>query len=553
MKKNTIFLLCFFVALFYIADVQAQYLSKGSYTTLKATILDQNTQTPIPFVNVGFIGKGIGSVTDAQGYFELTYLTDKMEGSDVIQFSMIGFKTKQIPIRFISSLLSKKNTITLIPERYSLEEVVLGNTKLQNTTIGNLKIDSEKFGYWKNELGLGGEIATKIKVKKEGTQLKSLHFTVLENLSDSIRVRVNVYDIDPISRLPQHNILNTAIYHTISRRNGVERIPLSKYKIFTDTDVIVSIELIEIYGKRLGFAIAGSSNKNMSFTRSISQDSWEVHKKEAMGFTMDVSYPLKKGTKETINRPLPEAITIFWDASAKANDRNLDTELELLERYITSLKNVDVTIHKFAFGYKETKDFTVKRGTSEAIINFLQNTSYEGTSDYRALTEVNSEKRQYTLIFTDGNTLFSDLQPTFNNTTFTVSTSKKANKEVLEEAVLYTDGLYIDLNRHTPKEALEYLLKDLSIDHRSTPINSFKIIGNITSEIGSLDGARIAVHGTFSEVVSDASGTFEIEVQKGDQLEIRFPGMKTQKVVVKGTEKMNIVLETDGEWLNEVV
>ncbi len=554
MKRNTILLICFLICSFYILDIQAQYLSEGSYTNIKAKIVHKDTKQPIPFVNVGFVGKGIGSVTDAQGYFDLTYASNKIKKTDVIQFSMIGFKTKQIPIASISSLLSNNNnTIVLVPERYSLDEVVLGDTKTKNTTIGNSKIDFEKFGYWKNELGLGGEIASKIKVKKKQTQLKSLNFTVLENFSDSIRVRVNVYDIDPLFRIPQNNILTTTIYHTISRRSGVERIPLSRYKIYTDTDVIVSIELIEIYGERLGFAVAGSANKTPSFTRPISQDYWEPHKRKAMGFTMDVSYPLEKGKKETIDRPSPEAITIFWDASAKANKRNLYAELELIERYLKDIKNVDVTIQKFAFGYKEQKHFSVKKGNSKEIIAYLEDTNYEGASDYNLVKETLSENTHYNIIFADGNTLFSELEPVFNNTTFTVTTSKKANKELLEEVALYTDGVHLDLNTYTPKEALGYLLKDLATNSSVKNTNNLKINGKVTSEIGPLDGARISVQGTFTEVISDTLGAFEIEAQMGDLLEIRFPGMKTARTQVTSNKNIEITLETEGDWLNEVV
>lgn len=553
MKKEITLLLCLFLCSFYITDTRAQYVSQGPYTTLKARILDKETQSPIPFVNVGFIGKGIGSVTNEQGYFELTYRSDEIKESDVIQFSMIGFKTKKTSIGSISSLLSSKNIIMLTPERYSLEEVVLGDTKTKNTTIGNSKIDPERFGYWKNELGLGGEIASKIRIKKKRTQLKSLNVTVLENVSDSIRVRVNVYGIDPIYKIPQNNVLNTAIYHTISRKSGVERIPLSKYKIVIDTDVIVSIELIEIYGDRLGFAVAGSSNKNPSFTRSISQDYWKIHQKDAMAFTLDASYPLEKGAKEIEDRPLPEALTIFWDASAKANNRNLYAEIELIEQYLKTLKNLDVTVHKFAFGHTESQDFNVTKGKYDAVIDFLQNTHYEGTSDYSAVTETISKKLEYTLIFTDGNTLFSELQPIFNNTTFTISSAKNANMEALEEVALYTDGVYLDLTRYTPKKALEYLLKDLPTNTTQAPENILKITGSITSEMGRLEGARIRVEGTFNEVISNTSGTFEIYAQEGDELEIRFPGMKTKKVPVTDSIKMEIVLETEGSWLQEVV
>jgi len=552
MIKSTLFLFCFLVCCVFTIDVKAQYIFNDTNSSLKARIIHQDTKKPIPFVNVGFIGKGIGSVTDGQGYFELTYDSRKIKDSDIIQFSIIGFKTKQIPIASISTILSKNNIITLSPETYSLEEVVLGDTKVKNATIGNSKIDAEKFGYWKNELGLGGEIASKIKIKKEKTQLKSLSFPVLENLSDSIRVRVNVYDIDPIFRIPQNNILNTTIYHTISRREGIERIPLSKYNIFTDTDIIVSIELIEIYGDRLGFAVAGSANKNASFTRSISQDYWQPHKKEAMAFTLDVSYPLKKGDKAILDRPSPNAITVFWDASAKANNRNTSLELELLERYLKTIKNVDVTVQKFAFGFQKAQSFTVKKGRSEAVIEYLKNTTYEGTSDYSSLIE-KPEQQHYNMLFTDGNSLFSDLQPSFNNTTFTLSSAENINKEVLEEVALYTDGVFINLNTYTSKKALEFLLKDLPTDTTIQKPNTLKVTGKITSEIGPLDGARIAVQGTFNEVISDSLGIFEIEAQVGDQLEIRFPGMKTKLIQVTSNKKEQIALETEGDWLKEVV
>ncbi len=553
MKKDITLLCCLFLCAFYTINTQAQYVSNGPYTTLKARILHKETKSPIPFVNVGFIGKGIGSVTNEQGYFELTYRTDKIRKTDVIQFSMIGFKTKKTPIGSITSLLSSKNTITLTPELYNLEEIVLGDKKIKNTTIGNSKIDTEKFGYWKNELALGGEIASKIRIKNKDTQLKSLNVNVLENLSDSIRVRVNIYDIDPIFRIPKNNILNTTIYHTISRKSGIERIPLSRYNIFTDTDVIVSIELIEIYGDRIGFVVAGSGNKKPSFTRSISQDYWKSHLKDAMAFTMDASYPLEKGAKETLDRPIPEAVTIFWDASAKANNRNLYAEIELIERYLKTLKNVDVTVRKFAFGYIESKTFSVTKGKPEAVIDFLENTHYEGTSDYSLVTETISETLGYTLIFTDGHTLFSGLEPVFNNTTFTVSSTKSPNKEPLEEVALYTDGVYLDLTTYTPKNALEYLLKDLSTDTEQVTENIVQITGSITSEMGALEGARIGVQGTFNEVISDTSGIFEINAQEGDELEIRFPGMKTKKVPVTASTRMRIALETDGSWLEEVV
>ncbi len=553
MRMNITIYFFFIFSLFFITDSKSQISTQGEYTILKGQVIHQDTEEPIAFVNVGFIGKGIGSVTDSNGFFVLKYSTDVIKTSDAIQFSIIGYKTIKTSIASINTVLSTKNKIKLTPELYSLGEVFLGSAKIKNTTIGNGKINPEKFGYWKNELGLGGEIATKIKIKKENTKLLNLNLTVLENLSDSIRVRVNIYDIDPIYRIPSKNILNTVIYHTISRKRGLERIPLSQYDIYTDTDIIASIELIEIYGNKLGFAVAGSANKNPSFTRSISLDYWKPHKSEAMGFTMDVSYPIKSGDKETIDRILPESVTIFWDASATAATRNFKADIDLIDRYLKTIKNVDVTVQKFAFEYVETKSFTVKRGKTTDIIKYLEDTNYEGIADYSFIKEFPSQKTQANLLITNGNAPLSKLEPVFSSPVFAIANSAEANVEVLEEAALYTDGAFINLNNYTPRKALEFLLKDTSNETSLEEVQALsKIKGKITSEIGGIEGATVRLKGTFREVKSDASGDFEIAAQIGDRLSIRFPGMNTKEIQISNTT-VSITMEVNGDWLDEVI
>lgn len=554
MRMNITLYFFFILSLLFITDSKSQISIQGTYTTLKGQIIHQETGKPIAFVNVGFIGKGVGSVTDSNGFFVLKYSTEIIKPSDIIQFSIIGYKTIKTSIGSINTILSTNNRIKLTPELYSLEEVVIGGTQIKKTTIGNGKINPDKFGYWKNELGLGGEIATKIRIKKEKTQLLNLNLTVLENLSDSIRVRVNIYDIDPIYRIPKTNILNTVIYHTISRKRGLERIPLSDYGIYTDTDVIASIELVEIYGNKLGFAVAGSANKNPSFTRSISLDYWKPHKSEAMGFTMDVSYPLKKSDNDIVDRVLPESVTIFWDASATAKARNLKADIDLIDRYIKTIKNVDVTVQKFAFGYLESKEFTIKRGKTAAIINYLENTDYEGIVDYSSIEELPSDKTQVNVLFTDGNAPLSRLEPVFSNSVFAIANSTEANTSALEEVALYTDGAYINLHNHTPKKALPYLLNyisnESSLEEEVQDLS--KIKGKILSEIGVIEGATVRLKGTFREVKSDASGEFEIAAQEGDYLSIRFPGMKTKEIQISNTS-VSITMEVSGDWLDEVV
>ena len=43
----------------------------GICQSLTATIYDLETDLPLPFVNVGLVGKGLGTVSDQEGFFSL--------------------------------------------------------------------------------------------------------------------------------------------------------------------------------------------------------------------------------------------------------------------------------------------------------------------------------------------------------------------------------------------------------------------------------------------------------------------------------------------------
>jgi tetratricopeptide (TPR) repeat protein len=114
--------------------------------------------------------------------------------------------------------------------------------------------------------------------------------------------------------------------------------------------------------------------------------------------------------------------------------------------------------------------------------------------------------------------------------------------------------VYIDLNKHTPKKALVYLLEDIPVENFATEndITIPKIKGTITSEFGPLQGAVIKVKSTFKEQQSDTEGRFEIVAEQGEVLIVRFPTMETREIQVTDTQ-MDIVMKVDGNLLEEVV
>ncbi len=85
-----------------------------------AKVLDKKTEEPLPFTNVIVRGTSIGTITNEEGFFELT-ISAKYKKSNLI-FSFVGYKNASIPIKLFSS---NDKYVYLETESNSLEEVVL--------------------------------------------------------------------------------------------------------------------------------------------------------------------------------------------------------------------------------------------------------------------------------------------------------------------------------------------------------------------------------------------------------------------------------------------
>ncbi len=87
-------------------------------TKVKGTITDAQTGEPLPFVNVSFVGKAVGTTTDFNGKYQM----DTKWGSDKIQASFMGYEVMEKSV-----VQGQNNTIdfALQPKQIKLEEVVI--------------------------------------------------------------------------------------------------------------------------------------------------------------------------------------------------------------------------------------------------------------------------------------------------------------------------------------------------------------------------------------------------------------------------------------------
>jgi hypothetical protein len=246
----------------------------------KGLILDNKTKEPLSYVNIGIVDKGIGTVSDEDGIFHLNLDRESLLEDDIILFSSLGYQTKQIRFSDAVYAYNEYPEIFLTPSEIELNEVVVTDTQLVPITeyLGYQNNGNSSFGYWRDNIALGGELATKIRAPKGQRQLNSLEFEVWENPSDSLLVRINIYDKDGVLGQPNTNLnkSNKKIITTLKMGRGFVDIDLEPYDIYVEDDFFVSLELLKVYGDaELGLVLAASDGDHGSYRKYASQGKWE--------------------------------------------------------------------------------------------------------------------------------------------------------------------------------------------------------------------------------------------------------------------------------------
>ena len=282
----------------------------------KGVLVDAKTNETIPYVNIGIVNRGIGTVSDEEGLFHLLLNPANYSIRDTLQFSSIGYTTLKKAVKDLIFSFNEYPAITLEPETVNLREVVVTNKGAFEIAeiIGYQNYGEQIYGYWKDNKALGGELATKIKVKKGLRKLNELIFEVAANPSDSLLIRVNIYDEDGFKSYPGTN-LNTSgrsIQYTIKGKSGMAKVNLSDYDVYVKNDFIVSLELLKIYGdKKVNVVLLGAPNTTThSYKRYASQAAWVKLEKSAMAYHLNSTYYSDKPARNSKARiAKPKSVT----------------------------------------------------------------------------------------------------------------------------------------------------------------------------------------------------------------------------------------------------
>lgn len=264
-------------------------LSVFAQTTLRGQVTD-DTSAPVAYVSIGIPGTAAGTVSDENGRF-LLEIPEK--AADSVQFYHLGFEKKTLP-RTVWEPADREVRVALTPAVIALREVeirpdqgrtvLLGKEKMKARMSVNFAIEG------KIQQNLGSEIGRRFKVEQAAT-LEQFLFYVSENDFDTVRFRINVYDLRRGE--PDRLILKQQPLAILTdRAKGWVTVDLRPLDLRVEEWIAVSVEWI--YGSKgggvlalpIGMPVAGSKH----YYKFGSRNRWKSYAGMSAAMVLQVRY-----------------------------------------------------------------------------------------------------------------------------------------------------------------------------------------------------------------------------------------------------------------------
>lgn len=251
-------------------------------------VLDQATQQALAYVNIGIVGKSIGTVSDEQGNFTLLF-DSTQHSKDTLRFSIIGYSSLSFLVgdflnnRTEKILLHEKNTI--------MQEIIISSNNYNVKTFGNPpKSKLVNVGFIYNNLG--HEIGTRFTKPTAPLMLETVQLNFVKCEYDKIFLRLNIYKVSASNQ--EENLLKEAIYVALTKEAALRQplIDVSSHAIIIDSDFIVSVEIVKNLGEKgLYFYASIGDTEFPTVFRITSQSNWAyvTKKSKPVGISIQVS------------------------------------------------------------------------------------------------------------------------------------------------------------------------------------------------------------------------------------------------------------------------
>ena len=105
--------------------------------SITATLVDGESGKPVEFANIGFEGRGIGTVSSERGEFDLLLKPAFVDQKYDLMISCIGYETIRLPYTSWVQFADREQRILLQPKTTELDPVVILSGKREYEKLGS--------------------------------------------------------------------------------------------------------------------------------------------------------------------------------------------------------------------------------------------------------------------------------------------------------------------------------------------------------------------------------------------------------------------------------
>jgi tetratricopeptide (TPR) repeat protein len=170
-------------------------------------------------------------------------------------------------------------------------------------------------------------------------------------------------------------------------------------------------------------------------------------------FVVD-DFPGQPGTADRADTA--GTIAVAWDASFSRDEADRERDLRLLTTHLARLGRAEVQAIVFRNVPEAPRLFHVNGGEASALIAFLRDQPCDGATNLAALQL--PDDVAYTLLFSDGlSTIGARTRPASRRPVYAISGDARADHARLRAMAEQSGGAYINLQRHSDRDALDRL------------------------------------------------------------------------------------------------
>jgi len=253
----------FFIILFFLSS---NVLLWGQQ--ISGTVFEMNGDIPVEYVNIGIVGKNVGTVSDQNGKYTLQIYPEHYD--DTLMFSCIGYHSYSV--RVSDFVRMNNGNVSLEKRFYDLSEVVVRPKNVKSRTLGITTRGKMAAACFTDSVR-GGEIGV-LMSNKNRAFIKEVNVNISSCSYDTIFYRMNIHKV--LDKMQFENILSNPVY-VISTKEEVKdkiTIDLRHLNLIVEGDFLVTFEHVKDLGKgRLCFH---ANLFNKSYWRETSQGTWKT-------------------------------------------------------------------------------------------------------------------------------------------------------------------------------------------------------------------------------------------------------------------------------------